>query len=84
LPHPLGKPANKPLPISIVLEKVCLSGLPVPHHPAGDVIDRSGIFNPEMSCHAMQHDTINRRLHSLFLRADPRTAQSTDACILYS
>jgi len=30
LPHPIGKPANKPLPISIILEKVCLPAFQSP------------------------------------------------------
>ena len=49
--YPLCKPFEKPLSVCVILEKERLICLPVSDHPTGNVVDRSGVFNPDVSCH---------------------------------
>jgi hypothetical protein len=49
---PFGKPNEKALVVGIVLEQEGLFCTPVANDPSGDLIDRSGKLNSQMSCHA--------------------------------
>jgi hypothetical protein len=49
---PFGKPLQKPRPVSVVFEEERLFRTPIPHHPARDVVNRSGILNSQLSGHA--------------------------------
>jgi hypothetical protein len=48
----LVKPNEKALVVGSVLEQEGLFCTPVANDPSGDLIDRSGICNSQMPCHA--------------------------------
>ncbi len=66
----LAQTINEAFVVRIILEKKRLVRLPIAYHTAGDVVDRSRIFNSQLSCHKTKYGRTNYRLQSLFFRAD--------------
>jgi len=50
--YALGQPLKEPLAIRIISEQLRLFALPIPYHPTGHMVDRSSVFNSQLSCHA--------------------------------